>query len=87
VLVIAAMAVTSADAADVIAASHAEPACAAQSAPTKVVMLPMPTGRMPVRGMQHLAAVYAQGTASSDDATSYAGDQATAPASAGKART
>jgi hypothetical protein len=82
-----ALVVTSAGAADVTPALHGErPACAEKLAQTVPIKLSTPTGRMPVRGMQHFAAVYAQSMAPSDDATADAGDQPDALAPADKSR-
>ena len=76
-LFIGMLAVTSAYAAEVTTAASSEEACATQAVPTAVIRTTEAKGRMPVRGMNHFAAIYSRNLAS-DDSTTDAGDRSAA---------
>ena len=75
-LFVATLAVASADAAEVKTAAQSAAVCATQDVPTAVIEAAQATGRMPVRGMNHLAAIYARSPASADESTADADDAA-----------
>ena len=80
-LFVATFAVASADAAEVTTAAQSAEACATLAVPTAVIEAAQAKGRMPVRGMNHLAAIYARSPASAYESTADADDAAAALAS------
>lgn len=85
-LLVATLAFASAGAAEVAPAAQSTDDCATHAVPTAVVNAADVKGRMPVRGMNHFAAIYAKGPASAGPSTAGAGDQATALARVGGSR-
>jgi len=75
-LFVATFAVASAEAAEVTTAAQSEEVCATHAVPTAVIEAAQAKGRMPVRGMNHLAAIYARSPASADESTADADDAA-----------
>jgi hypothetical protein len=75
-LFVATLAVASADAAEVSTAAQSVEVCATLAVPTAVIEAAQATGRMPVRGMNHFAAIYARSPASAGESTADAGDEA-----------
>ena len=73
-LLVATLAATSANAAEVAPAAQPAEECATHAGPMAVIKAAGAKGRMPVRGMDHFVAVYGRSPVSADEST--AGEQA-----------
>lgn len=77
-LFVATLAIASAGAAEVKPAAQSAEDCATHAVPAAVMKAAEAKGRMPVRGMNHFAAIYERSSASTNESTVDASDQAAA---------